>query len=335
MAETVKSRDSYFDNAKFLLIALVVFGHFISPHKEDSTILYTIYNFIYTFHMPAFILIAGYFSKNFHKKGYLKKIFQKVLVPYFIFQSIYAVFYSLQAKEISYSLFDPYWTLWFLLSLVSWNLLLVLFTRFKYSLIVALSIGVFIGYIQDIGTYLSLLRTFVFFPVFLLGYYLKREHFEIILQKKWRITAGVTLFVMIFSYHFLFPNSAKDWLLSSSSYSELGVEGGQAALIRIIIYSLMFLATFCFLAIVPRRETFFTKLGSRSLYVYLLHGFTVKLFSLTHFYDYIDETSSFIILLPLAIMITFLLSSDLVTKWARPIIELPSYLRKTWLTTKT
>lgn len=67
------SRDSYFDNAKFLLIFLVVFGHIIRSYIHDNDALLHIYKFIYTFHMPAFILISGYFAKGFNRPGYVKK----------------------------------------------------------------------------------------------------------------------------------------------------------------------------------------------------------------------------------------------------------------------
>lgn len=75
MAETktVKARDYYFDNAKFILIFLVVFGHLMQPFVADYDSVHILYIFIYTFHMPAFILISGYFAKGFRKSGYLKK----------------------------------------------------------------------------------------------------------------------------------------------------------------------------------------------------------------------------------------------------------------------
>ncbi|MFZ7944441.1 acyltransferase family protein, partial [Neobacillus sp. 19] len=69
MAVTSK-RSKYFDNAKFILIFLVVFGHLISPLKERDRILFTLYTVIFLFHMPAFIFISGYFAKGFRKKGY-------------------------------------------------------------------------------------------------------------------------------------------------------------------------------------------------------------------------------------------------------------------------
>ncbi|WP_426638635.1 acyltransferase family protein [Priestia aryabhattai] len=61
-------RDAYFDNVKFILIVLVVFGHLLTPFINDEQWLRTLYIFIYTFHMPAFILISGYFAKGYRKE---------------------------------------------------------------------------------------------------------------------------------------------------------------------------------------------------------------------------------------------------------------------------
>ena len=191
--DQTKKRDYYFDNARFFLIAFVILGHLISPYKEQSHFLYTTYNFIYSFHMPAFILISGFFSKNFFKKGYLTKIAQKVLVPYLIFQLLYSTFYTIQANELNFSLLDPYWTLWFLLSLLFWNIMLVLFSRLKFPLLIAIVLGISVGFFEGVGSFLSLSRTFVFFPLFLLGYFLNDQHFKYLVTLKARIPSAIFL----------------------------------------------------------------------------------------------------------------------------------------------
>ncbi|MFC7370132.1 acyltransferase family protein [Fictibacillus iocasae] len=324
-ADAQKERDYYFDNAKFILIFLVVFGHFISPIKNQNEWLYTIYNFIYTFHMPAFILIAGFFTKSVNKEGYLPKIFRKVLVPYIVFQIIYTFFYfDLYSKdEVKLDFFDPHWTLWFLLSLVFWNILLKLFVKFKYPLAIAIVIGVLAGYIHDIGTFLSLLRTFVFFPVFLLGHLLEKRDFKRILQPSRKAAAAAFLIVLFVTYHFVFPNGTKEWLLSSSSYAEiLGIYSWAGGFIRLGMYAVMFLATFSILAIIPRRRMFFTELGERTLYIYLLHGFVVKWLFTTELFKSIEQNGWYIILVLLAMMVTLFLASKPVIAIAQPLIEL-------------
>ena len=89
----MKTRDAYYDNAKFFLIFFVVFGHFIQSYIHEDQLIYTLYTTIYTFHMPALILISGFFAKGFHKKGYLKKVAKKLIIPYLIFQGVYSLYY--------------------------------------------------------------------------------------------------------------------------------------------------------------------------------------------------------------------------------------------------
>lgn len=48
-------RTAYFDNAKFLLMILVVFSHLLQPFIGDHKFYHDLYYFIFTFHMPAFV----------------------------------------------------------------------------------------------------------------------------------------------------------------------------------------------------------------------------------------------------------------------------------------
>ena len=63
-----KERDYYFDNLKAVLIFLVVLGHFLLPIYDDA-FLVVLKRLIYVFHMPLFVFVSGYFSKNIYKNG--------------------------------------------------------------------------------------------------------------------------------------------------------------------------------------------------------------------------------------------------------------------------
>jgi len=81
-----KVRDPFFDNAKFLAIVLVVAGHAIESLR-DVPIARSVYLFVYMFHMPAFIIIAGYFSKGFPASSdKVRKLITQLLVPFVVFQ---------------------------------------------------------------------------------------------------------------------------------------------------------------------------------------------------------------------------------------------------------
>lgn len=318
----MKNREYYYDNAKFILIFLVVFGHFITSFIGKKTI-EEIYIFIYLFHMPAFILISGYFSKGFQKPGYVLKITKKILVPYLLFQVIYSFYYYvlLDKSELVIPILKPQWSLWFLLSLYCWHLLLFVFTKIKYSLFIALLIGLIAGYVDAIGNVLSISRTLVFFPIFLLGFYMKKEHFLKLTSNKGKIISAVVLAAMILVIHFVLVEMPKEWMYGSKSYEKLGA-GWEGAFIRLLYYGMSMVMIFSFLAFVPKKEYFFTKWGARTLYIYLLHGFIIRYFRETELISFIKETGSYYLLLLFAIVVTLFLSSNIVYVMTQPILEL-------------
>jgi fucose 4-O-acetylase-like acetyltransferase len=322
MASTT-NRSKYFDNAKFILIFLVVFGHMISPYKDQDKVLFTLYTVIFLFHMPAFILISGYFAKGFRKKGYLLKSVQKILIPYFIFQIIYSVFYFLVGKEktLEFDLFQPHWSLWFLLSLFFWNLLLYVFARLKWAgLLVAVILGVAIGYFEHAGSFMSISRTFVFFPYFLLGFLLNGEHLKRIIGAKFAVPAGVVIIITTFLFFgFSFPENAVPWLLGDTSYENMGGMQLTDGLLRGLQYVLTLIVVFGFLPLIPSNQYRITKIGERTLYVYLFHGFIIKAIQ-SILPDAISENYFFLI--AFSFMVCLVLGSYMIKKYTRPIVEL-------------
>ena len=121
---------------------------------------------------------------------------------------------------------------------------------------------------------------------------------------------------------FFIPVSFNEWLLGSHSYIDMGFTGFNAAGMRILSYLGMFLMTYSFLAVVPKGRFRYTKIGSRTLYIYLLHGFIIKLIIQLNSYNDIDQIYQFTALFLFAVAICFILGSQTVRRLARPIIEM-------------
>lgn len=320
----MNNRDAYYDNAKFLLILLVVFGHLIQSYINENKLIFTLYTTIYLFHMPAFILISGYFAKGFLQKGYLLKLAKKLIGPYLIFQGIYSFYYFFinENKAIELDPLNPQWSLWFLMSLFGWNAMLFLFTKWKPAAAFLLSIclGIVVGYFDEINQYLSLSRTIVFFPLFLLGFYFKQEDFVKLREMKIKLISLVLLLSLLIVFYLL-PEFEYKWLFGSKPYDALDGSGINGGIIRFGVYFLTFAATFSFLALVPRKKAFFTKWGTRSIYVYLLHGFFIKYFRNSGLEDMLTESEQIIVLLVLSMLLTLFLSSNMIKAIAQPLIE--------------
>ena len=62
-------RDPYFDNAKLLAIVLVVVAHAWTPLRPGSHAVGAAYLLVFALHMPAFVVIAGYFTRSFRWEG--------------------------------------------------------------------------------------------------------------------------------------------------------------------------------------------------------------------------------------------------------------------------
>lgn len=331
---TMNTREAYYDNAKSILVFLMVFGHLIQSYIQDYKLIFTVYTTIYWFHMPAFILISGYFAKGFRKQGYLLKIAKKLIIPYFIFQGIYSFYYYYlqNKKELEFDPLIPEWSLWFLISLFCWNALLFIFTKWKssISLTLAVVVGIVVGYFDGIDDFLSMSRTFVFFPLFLLGFYFKKDNFEKLLTKKMKLYS-VIVFLTILVVFYVLPDFNHKWLFGSKPYEDFHVEGVSGGLVRLAVYGLTLIATLSFFAFVPKKHYFFTKWGTRSLYVYLLHGFFVKYFRNSDLQTIFKEPWQSITLIVVALVLIMILSSNIINAITQPLVELRISSLKSYL----
>ena len=244
--------NSYMLNAKFLLIVFVVIANCTEPFIHQNAIMKTLYLSIYTFHIPMFVMVTGYFSSDFHLDRPGIKSLQLIFYQYFLFQSIYSLLdvLAFHAPGVHYSFFIPYSLLWFLFSHFCWRLLLLLFTKLQHPIAASVILGVMIGYVPFTGTMLSLSRTLVFFPFFLAGYYFRLD----LVPKRWlhlgsgwlsMVCALCIIIVLI-----LVPLDPK-LLYSSCTYLELGIFHWFSGAYRIGIYVIEIAASSCFLSSCP------------------------------------------------------------------------------------
>ncbi|MFX3618219.1 MAG: acyltransferase family protein [Sporolactobacillus sp.] len=321
-----KTRDSYFDNVKFFLILLVVFGHSLTNLKSNIPVIYSLYTFIFIFHMPAFILISGYFSKHFNKPGYVKNVVKKTLIPYMFFQAIYSVFYYWTGYEKNFRIdwVSPHWTLWFLVSMLFWKMLIIPFSKlgklgFPISIFLALAAGCF----DTVGSDFSFSRTLAFFPFFYLGYLLKRKHFALLLNHPIYKLSGMGILAAVFlACHFLFPKDLQEWVKFDTSYHGVGLSLIDGSIARLSVYALSILTIFSFMVLIPRLHFVFTSLGKNTLYIYLLHGFFIKTVVLLPIYDRIQNLYQYSFLLAGSLSLCYFLASRPVRLFTRPLIEI-------------
>ena len=69
-----------------VLVTVVVIGHSLTmvPGEGRNA---QIYDFIYYWHIPAFVLVTGYLSRSFTwSRRHLWALFCTIVVPYFLFE---------------------------------------------------------------------------------------------------------------------------------------------------------------------------------------------------------------------------------------------------------
>lgn len=276
------NRNLKLDNIKALLIFTVVFGHLLELFGGQEKA--WIYYMIYTFHMPAFVFVTGFFTRQ---NG--NRIIKKVLYPYVVYQLLYLVFqryYLYQENTIQFT--TPYWLMWYLLSLFFWMLLLQIIDwegfEKRYVFIVTILIALLAGYDNSVGYGMSLSRTIVFLPFFVLGHYYglqarieeKRISKFILVCSALIITVGaVFIWVNV-------DGMKAIWFYHSVSY----MSGGYSVWVRggLLLIALAWIV--CFLSIIPNMHIkIITSIGRYSLPIFLLHGFIVKWIQTMNLFD--------------------------------------------------
>lgn len=144
MQKINRERDKSFDIIKGILIYLVVLGHSIQIEFNDSSWNKSLFAFLYSFHMPLFIFISGYFLKSSLSKPFCEMTIsktQRLIIPTVIYTFFIVIIF---ATSITYknpgvnigrliSIIETYWytICIFFLSIIYW-----LFFRFKQGPVV-------------------------------------------------------------------------------------------------------------------------------------------------------------------------------------------------------
>ena len=111
MQKVAKKRIYSFDALRAFAISLVCWGHCIQVfHHDNSYWSNPVWELIYSFHMPLFFFVSGYFLKNSVKKlsffAFLKKKIIVLLIPYFSWQIIRFIIILIKKKGNFISLYS-------------------------------------------------------------------------------------------------------------------------------------------------------------------------------------------------------------------------------------
>ncbi|WP_438444475.1 acyltransferase family protein [Gorillibacterium sp. sgz5001074] len=324
-ANMEKHGDTFMINLRFLLITSVFLGNMVEPLIGDQLTAKTLYMWIFTFHMPLFVFVTGYFARYSLTGSHGKKTLQTIGLQYLIFQTLYsAMDVSLfQVEGIRHSFFFPYLLCWFLMGHIIWRLIMLMLLHFnvKHPVLLTLAAGVLIGYTGFGGGFLSVPRALVYMPFFVIGYYFDYTKFAELVSGYRRVIAGaasVALFaLLLINAQEINPR----WLYGSVAYPDLGHGEWYAGVYRLFIYAVEFIASAALMAWVPRFESILTDWGKRTLYVFLLHGFVVRFVVVSGVLGHVHNGFGVLLVILFGVAATILLAQPIVKQWTHPVIE--------------
>ncbi|MDF3143544.1 MULTISPECIES: acyltransferase family protein [unclassified Streptomyces] len=287
-ARRVDQRDPFLDNAKYLAIVLVAVGHAWEPLREGSRAVTTLYLLVYAFHMPAFAVISGYFSRGFEAEPRkIGRLLTGVALPYVVFEVAYTLFtrWTSQDPDRPISLLDPLYLTWFLAALFIWRLTAPLWRLVRWPLPLALALAMLATLSPSIGDDLGLQRVLQFLPYFVLGLLLKPEHFRPVRRRAARVLALPSLVCALAVAYWAVPRMNYAWFFHSDSAEELAAPAWYGPVMTLATFGCSVVLVACFLAWVPVRRTWFTVLGAGTLCGFLLHGFVAQAAKYWGWYD--------------------------------------------------
>ncbi len=312
-----KERVHFVDNAKFMLIFLVVLAHGISPLKKHHDSVYAIWYTINAFHMPCFIFLSGFFAKKYivKKQFNIQKPFYYFMLYFFCQISVWCFeYFVLKDHTISKSFVAARSSLWYLQCLIIWHVMLPFLERIKPKYMIPLSfvIAIIMGYDSNLPGAFSSSRVLVHLPFFLLGYYCSMDMLKKLVDGWWKkvvaVLAFVALFVVVLYHRGVIPERI---IVASYQYKNVTSNFYSFEMMwfaRILFYITAIVLSIGFLVLTPKKQTFFTKLGSRTLQVYILHRFLYLAELEYNWASYFDSKIGFLVLLVILTAIVFILS---------------------------
>lgn len=282
-------RIEFIDIAKAIAIFLVVFGHVIPVGTVAKTM-------VYSFHMPLFFILSGYFMKGgvgSSLKCLLKKKWFALMVPYLIWGGIYS---ELNIKNLLFIGYGTRETLLMAHSLSSLWFLPVMFFAFCYNfiadkiickydvgknlvsvitIVLFLLIGILLPHIKPFGIIWGADIAFVAAAFLKIGQLVKNNISSVAKLHENVLGASVFVLLLIFSCTFRFSVSSdtvKHVLMANALYGNVFV-----FLFNALLGSLIVLLLALLLEKLEAKNKLVLAIGRNTLGIFLIHKPIIEL----------------------------------------------------------
>lgn len=186
----IKKRIEWLDTLKFFAIFMVLWGHCIQHLLSSNPLEEPLYRIIYSFHMPLFMMISGFFmykGKEVNFFQFLIKRFKQLLLPVFSITSIWLIINSLHLGGG-----NPFYWFWFLKSAficsITYQLVIKTGKYHRIALLLTLVMSQFI----------TALNLNIMYPSFILGILLNQFNYFFLTKKtKIFILSGCVFLILL------------------------------------------------------------------------------------------------------------------------------------------
>lgn len=265
----------YLNVLKGLLIVLVVIGHFGQTIVNNLPINIAfvgqgIILFIYSFHMPLFLFVSGYLSKNVEKRR--RKAFENLFIPYLLFQLVVGIcsLVLTQSWSALQNIFIPQMGAWYLLTLFSYRMILPEVRRIRGILPLGIIFTIFSCF-TGAGNEFALRKSLGFFIYFMAGYSIGELPRKKINKNVARtLLIGILIILMVVSWRTGWYSTAFSVLCR-----DVDTDTFSRWYMAPISYLLAFVTTSIVMILImnaiPDRSNWFEKQGIDTLPIYLSH----------------------------------------------------------------
>lgn len=328
---TERVRDPWWDNARFVSAALIVALHTAGSIMAREDALHAFHIASWAFRVPVFVMLAGVFSSGGPLgPRSLRTLMRSIMLPALLFSLLFSLESRWLGGEFTLHIVQLPWTLWFLMSLFFWRLLLPLVTQLRHPLLITTGIALAVGYVDEFGLAFSASRTLVYLPLFYLGWRIGQGSLRTWFTSRWSLPVSVAGLLASCVIGLVWHRDIKgNWLSMRHPYTAadpLSLEW--AWLIRLSVLACAAALALCMLRLVPRRRLpLISTLGAGGFTVYLLHPLVIMPVREHGYIDRVNSPVEIVGLVLCAVLLTMLLASPLVRRLAQPLTR-PS---TTWL----
>lgn len=257
-----------------------------------------------------------------------------IVETYLVFQFLHYIIpypYYSKLTLLNHVMYSS-WTMWYLLSLASWRLIIYVVgettMRNRKVLFIVLSVVISImgGYVP-VGLHFSLQRTMCFLPFFVCGYYCRLSNMKTVVSHIPAVLAMVVCTCAVLGL-FFFVKTNLGYIVYGSSNYYVNDNTFISLTLRLLFFVCAILLSVSVIRLVPTNK-YLADMGKYTLFIYIIHSFVAAaIFLIIRRYSFVGSTLSLFLLSAITTIGLYLLAKTKISLILNPISNLYSLIKR-------